>query len=369
MVIKRVIFVLTGFSAIACHNVDSLPPSGNSSDHTDDKGATGTDQTDSESASASDKDDIDNPDCVDTGGGPSLTLTPDENGWIDAASNDLGIQGEWYTMDDGVSSIDLDGQCASGVVAPFDFSDDLTWGVSVGFDLCRTGDDHETPNESFTLSECPLNENLAEELLGISFDLTGNSGDAPLQVAFMQSDARAAYVEADGPGHHRVLFADARIFYEDGEPPGDIDLVESISFVLFSDYTDDIVYDFCIKNLRVLTEGFTDDNWEICQECVPEAYRDCVGQSIYWFDSCGAQGDLIADCAPNNCEDGFCVVEMEEVFCSCSCTCSSCTSTVTKTCTGPDASENCSSCEEICRETCTSDPLCGSFRSASGSCY
>jgi len=50
--------------------------------------------------------------------------------------------------------------------------------------------------------------------------------------------------------------------------------------------------------------------------CNYHAYRDCVGSSIYWFDSCSTRQDLYQDCASlgQTCQYGQCVVEIQPVY-------------------------------------------------------
>jgi len=66
------------------------------------------------------------------------------DGWVDGSTNDVGIQGSWYTFGDGVSTVVpasepfFDGAgstiCISGSIPPHQ-NQDLTWGVAVAMDL------------------------------------------------------------------------------------------------------------------------------------------------------------------------------------------------------------------------------------------
>ena len=38
--------------------------------------------------------------------------------------------------------------------------------------------------------------------------------------------------------------------------------------------------------------------------CEPQFYTDCVGEDLFWFDSCEKKGALIAACEPGQCETG-----------------------------------------------------------------
>jgi hypothetical protein len=50
--------------------------------------------------------------------------------------------------------------------------------------------------------------------------------------------------------------------------------------------------------------------------CNYHAYKDCVGSSIYWFDSCSTRQDLYQDCASlgQTCQYGQCVVKIQPVY-------------------------------------------------------
>lgn len=82
-----------------------------------------------------------------SGGGTSgetrTAITPID-GWVDGSTNDVGIQGGWYTFADDISTIVpgtepyFEGAgsalCVSGTVLPHE-NLDLSWGVAVGMDL------------------------------------------------------------------------------------------------------------------------------------------------------------------------------------------------------------------------------------------
>jgi len=46
-------------------------------------------------------------------------------------------------------------------------------------------------------------------------------------------------------------------------------------------------------------------------ECVGDVEQKCDGHNLYWYDSCGAQGDLVQEC-PLGCEDGTCIGQSED---------------------------------------------------------
>jgi hypothetical protein len=95
------------------------------------------------------------------------------NGWIDGSTNDVGIQGLWYTFTDGVNSItpaDFKSSgteiCVSGRVLPMQTLEEggVSWGVGFGFSLNRNAD---SGAES-------AYDAAAHDVSGFSFTLTGN---------------------------------------------------------------------------------------------------------------------------------------------------------------------------------------------------
>ncbi|HEY6728550.1 MAG TPA: hypothetical protein VI197_31280 [Polyangiaceae bacterium] len=76
--------------------------------------------------------------------GETRTAIAPVEGWVDASTNDVGIQGGWYTFADDVSTIVPGAEpffegagtaiCVSGTVLPHE-NMDLSWGVAVGMDL------------------------------------------------------------------------------------------------------------------------------------------------------------------------------------------------------------------------------------------
>lgn len=53
-------------------------------------------------------------------------------------------------------------------------------------------------------------------------------------------------------------------------------------------------------------EDSADDAPEVAETCTPENYAGCGAGGVYWFDSCGHQGDLLKNC-PCGCVQAACV--------------------------------------------------------------
>jgi hypothetical protein len=232
-------------------------------------------QTDTEAAAVdSDADsdnDSDSDSDSDSGEGEGLDIVTNEDGWIDNTTNALGIQGSWHSASDSDYSgqalshiemyMDGDKICARGtIVQVVDADDDgevdwdLIWGAYIGFDLCATGADEVPPEKQYTLSTCPFNENLADELEGIRFDLEGEFGPAEMRLTFSEGESPSAYVVIDAVGTHAAYLEDARIFWDAETPPADNDAVHAVEFSLPADSLASYDFDFCVSKLRALLE-------------------------------------------------------------------------------------------------------------------
>ncbi|MBU0980196.1 MAG: hypothetical protein KJ709_05290, partial [Nanoarchaeota archaeon] len=53
---------------------------------------------------------------------------------------------------------------------------------------------------------------------------------------------------------------------------------------------------------------YTGDYWSESQDmcCTAEDHKGCVGNDVYWYDRCGAQGQLVEDCDDSDGEEYFC---------------------------------------------------------------
>lgn len=210
--------------------------------------------------------------------GEGVDLVFDENGWVDNETNELGIQGAWYSFADGdnppdvedvaFSTVELytDGekQCAEGMVArvPDDMDDDgqpewnLVWGIGIGFNLCFTGEcESDTPETQMTVGECPLNENLANEFEGITFSWEsklGDLGNDPMRVTFAEGEEASAYIE-ELPGEDKeALIEEAAIYWDGEQPPSNICPVHSIQFMLPADNVSEYEFDICIWGIKAI---------------------------------------------------------------------------------------------------------------------
>jgi len=58
----------------------------------------------------------------------------------------------------------------------------------------------------------------------------------------------------------------------------------------------------------VLVYGGPISSGSVCTSCTPNASKKCVGNAVYWYDSCNVQGGLFQQCTANQtCANGACV--------------------------------------------------------------
>lgn len=65
-------------------------------------------------------------------------------------------------------------------------------------------------------------------------------------------------------------------------------------------------YGFCMDGTDS-SSSYTPPSYNIYNSCSPRAFRSCVGNSVYWFDSCNNRQDLYQTCSLNQvCSSGAC---------------------------------------------------------------
>jgi hypothetical protein len=197
------------------------------------------------------------------GGTATDALIPDPTGWIDATTNDLGIQGPWYSYNDckdspgacTMNQVPAEGEfpntggsmCTSGttavVAAEAEFS--AKWGAGIALDLNNSG--------GTTGVKQPYDA-ASHGVVGFSFTITGTAPG--LRVNFpTPASAEGSHFIAGKPGANSALFATAK----QGSwvmPKSDIDpsQVLSIQFQIPSVMGSAVEFDFCVENLAPLTQ-------------------------------------------------------------------------------------------------------------------
>ena len=220
-----------------------------------------------------------------TGGSSSsavgVALTPDMTGWVDKASNTLGVQGAWYTYSDatGVASCTGTGKhmasecsmitmppasatgfpntggvmCTAGSVemvigTPPDYSN--MWGAGIGLDLASSGGALSTKGEFD-----------ASKLKGISFDIDTVPGPG-LRVEFPSAATDAGTAGGDYwgatasyPNSPVMKGTNTVLWSAIAGPMGHMFTpahIESIQFHVPTTLSAGGSYSFCISNLKML---------------------------------------------------------------------------------------------------------------------
>ncbi|MDX2055642.1 MAG: hypothetical protein SFV15_24785 [Polyangiaceae bacterium] len=190
-------------------------------------------------------------------------LTPTATGWVDAGSNTLGIQGPWYSYNDCNDSpsdcttnhmppkgefANVGGKmCTSGttaqVKAPTEFS--TKWGAGIALDLNNSG--------GAMAMKLPYNA-ASKGVKGFSFTLTGTAPGLRVNLP-TPSTATDSNFKAGVVGQNTVLFTEAmQGSWVTTKTPIDASQVLSIQFQIPSTMQGAVAFDFCIENLKAITQ-------------------------------------------------------------------------------------------------------------------
>jgi hypothetical protein len=211
-----------------------------------------------------------------SGGAPSaagVPLTP-TMGWVDGASNTLGIQGAFFTYADTVSAMGMTSDtmssakiCMKGtaakvimpctIVAPAVDCYGTYWGAAIGFNLNQPN--VTDPTTMMMMGGTPVPYN-ASALTGFSFDVDGATIPLPSQFRFNIESATTQFCTptAKGvkPGTNTYSFSDVESMCY-ATPPGPTattiqSAVVKISWQVVTNTTATVPFDFCISNVRAL---------------------------------------------------------------------------------------------------------------------
>jgi hypothetical protein len=193
-----------------------------------------------------------------------------DSGWVDSDTNSLGVQGGWYTIgSEGTADLAPaagapltnagDGTlCVSGVAPQVVDGDTATYfGAGIGFDLCVSGADETPAQTQYTLGDCPYNPDLASQLLGIAFSLSGSDVPSELRVVFKEAGRdESAYVLAT-PGENVALVGDASVAHDPDAPPVNRTAIEAIYFLVPGTEDAPTTFDFCVSDVALLVPATT----------------------------------------------------------------------------------------------------------------
>jgi hypothetical protein len=193
-----------------------------------------------------------------------------DSGWVDSDTNSLGVQGGWYAIgSEGTADLAPaagapltnagDGTlCVSGVAPQVVDGDTVTYfGAGIGFDLCASGADETPAQVQYAVGDCPYNPDLASQLLGISFSLSGSDVPSELRVVFKEAGRdESAYVLA-GPGENVALVANAGVAHDPDAPPVNRAAITAIYFLVPAAEDAPTPFDFCISDVALLLPATT----------------------------------------------------------------------------------------------------------------
>lgn len=191
-----------------------------------------------------------------TSGDIRTAITP-VDGWVDASTNDVGIQGGWYTFADDISTVIpatepfFEGAgsaiCISGTALPHE-NQDLSWGVAVGMDL-NAFDDRVFAYDA-----------LLYGVTGIQFTVTG-SLPPRLQINTTSLEGLTycrRYESITGSQETLSVYFDQmeRDCWEldAANPAPDASALATFTIQVISSANEPVPFDFCVEDVAALLE-------------------------------------------------------------------------------------------------------------------
>ena len=175
---------------------------------------------------------------------------PDGTRFIDQASNELGVQGNWYFYNDNVSTTNLSNSIngffyISGEVAPGALDEYMYIGMGMG--LCFAPEGNYYP-----IGTCPFAPNLSARIVGVAFDVNGTSPDSgALELMFISTSTGASlHWRIPSAGYYEVLFSDMNL--RAGAASFSIGELDRMQFQLGNQTADVVPYDFFVGNMAIL---------------------------------------------------------------------------------------------------------------------
>lgn len=183
--------------------------------------------------------------CTGTGTATAAVPITPADGWVDCASNSIGIQGAFYTYDDGTSTItpeDFSASgteiCATGTVAA---SATDVWGAGVGFNL----------NQDVGSDAANAWDATAAGVTGISFNLSALPAGGLLRLIYTSAGVDYC-VEVTAAGAQTVLFSEtAEECWSAGGGAPAATTLESVKWQVAA-VTDEYAFDFCISEVAAV---------------------------------------------------------------------------------------------------------------------
>lgn len=183
--------------------------------------------------------------CTGTGTATAAVPITPADGWVDCASNAIGIQGAFFTYDDGTSTImpeDFSAAgaeiCVTGTVAATAAE---VWGAGVGFNL----------NQDVGSDTANAWDATAAGVSGISFNLSALPAGGLLRLIYASAGVDHC-VEITAAGEQTVLFSEtAAECWEAGGAAPAATTLESVKWQVAA-VTDEYAFDFCISGVAAV---------------------------------------------------------------------------------------------------------------------
>ncbi len=201
-------------------------------------GATATADTSATATSGGDS-------CTATGAATAAVPITPADGWVDCASNSIGIQGAFYTYDDETSTITPEDFSASGaevcVTGTVAASSADVWGAGVGFNL----------NQDVGSDTANAWDATAAGVTGISFNLSALPAGGLLRLIYTSAGVDYC-VEVTAAGMQTVLFSEtAEECWSAGGGAPPVTTLESVKWQVAA-VTDEYAFDFCISEVAAV---------------------------------------------------------------------------------------------------------------------
>jgi len=179
------------------------------------------------------------------------------DGWVERSTNDVGIQGSWYTFGDGVSTVVpasepfFDGAgseiCISGSIPPHQ-NQDLSWGVAVAMDLNNA----DAVSSAYNAP--------AYGVVGMQFTVAG-ALPPRLQITFPTTDGGTYCKRYESIAGTRTTlgtyFAETELDcweIDVSNPAPDPTLLRSFQIGVISSANDTVTFDFCVESVSAILQ-------------------------------------------------------------------------------------------------------------------
>jgi len=169
------------------------------------------------------------------------------DGWVDCSTNDIGIQGTFFTYEDGngssiTSNFSGDEICVEGTAGQIIGGDNDTWGAGLGVNLHQ--DDAEADVETWNAG--------AMGISGFRFNLSAMPAGTGLRLVY-QNAGTDYCVAVTAAGAQTVLFDDtAEACWNAGGDAPSGTMMEAVKWQVTTNATSEHDFAFCISGLAAV---------------------------------------------------------------------------------------------------------------------